>query len=770
MRFDYQLEIPKIQLAMKTIAFFTTDLTMACIILLATLVIPQKTAAQNNTNNQLITHEINTSKGKITVNLPAKIYAGDVISGTVNSKPVGNNEKKQQTNAKIIEGYVLDAEKNKSNVSEGYAKFQIPDGLLSDDFIVYLKDAAGKQLGKINIPVSGKAPYKFAEEAIGNIPPHIPAIIESGNPTSLTGSFDGDLITSNVQIGGIHSDVLAESPREIIFQSPENISGLQDISITEQDCTFRNQVRMVDLQLSASKTVLQKGEQTNIQMMVSGLENLATNVSLKIDNLTPAILNIEGGNHQEIDISPEQVNDRGVWEGTVKGRSILKGDFYVTVKVEPPVEPVILPVFPAGKIPFNPLPEFIWESVNVPENASFELIIREVLTEQAKTETKIIDKYISVQSPFTLPENAPPPEPGKNYMWQVQSTFPGGTVSSPEISWVFGPVEPEDIPPGPGDPCEDPKYVENEENECADIVRYVYEVPLNSVNEDFNTFKYDWQEYFRMLTQTMVQFDLQLSMIKYWIDAGDEIDKQAQDVQKLAGLIKKGIGHGATAFKKGGEEAMKEMARGFTEDKVKEFEQHAANQVSSTLGALYDLEDLAIRRIGLGIAKGLTGVYPDKMADHYRRQLQITTTELSAWVSHRVNYNSGARHPTLQEGIDDMCDMLNQLDQIEKDFKKAVEEAGFICIECEIPEHLLEMMEKLRQDIETHIRMFGDTIDQIRQRLVEARGIANNKKAYEDIARLGSFQNNSAKQTREINRVLEESTTEFQNALNTREQ
>ena len=100
----------------------------------------------------------------------------------------------------------------------------------------------------------------------------------------------------------------------------------------------------------------------------------------------------------------------------------------------------------------------------------------------------------------------------------------------------------------------------------------------------------------------------------------------------------------------------------------------------------------------------------------------------------------------------------------------SVEEAGFICIECEIPEDLKEEMEKLRQDIETHIRMFGDTIDQIRQRLVEARGIANNKKAYEDIARLGSFQANSAKQTREINRVLRDSKTEFEEALNTRKQ
>ena len=72
---------------------------------------------------------------------------------------------------------------------------------------------------------------------------------------------------------------------------------------------------------------------------------------------------------------------------------------------------------------------------------------------------------------------------------------------------------------------------------------------------------------------------------------------------------------------------MKEMGREFAEDKVKEFEQSAVNSISKTAGALYDLEDLAIRRIGLGIAKGLTGVYPDKQADAFRRQLQISTTK-----------------------------------------------------------------------------------------------------------------------------------------------
>ena len=34
--------------------------------------------------------------------------------------------------------------------------------------------------------------------------------------------------------------------------------------------------------------------------------------------------------------------------------------------------------------------------------------------------------------------------------------------------------------------------VKKEEAECADIIRYEFEVPLNDINETFNTFKYDW--------------------------------------------------------------------------------------------------------------------------------------------------------------------------------------------------------------------------------------------------------------------------------------
>ncbi|MBT6765776.1 MAG: hypothetical protein HOA90_14715, partial [Prolixibacteraceae bacterium] len=463
--------------------------------------------------------------------------------------------------------------------------------------------------------------------------------------------------------------------------------------------------------------------------------------------------------------------DNGTWSGTLSGQSVRAGDFSIQVQIEQAPQNFIIPVYPTGEIPNVQPIEFLWDPINLHENSNFDLIIsKQNLVAGHPLETVQLQTITGInQNSYPFPDELPPISPGETYVWQVQANDPSGMISSPSLSWVFGPEEPMEFPPGPGDPCEDPKYVENEEKQCADIVDEKVNKPFHIGPElDFDNFKDDWQEYFRMLSQTMLQFDLHLSMIKYWIGEGDKIDKQAQQVQKLAGLIKNGIGKGVKAFKKGGEEVMKDMAQEYAEDKVKEFEQYAVGQVSETLGALYDLEDMAIRQIGLGIAKGITGVYPDKMADHFRRKLQINTTELSEWVSNSRNRNAFGAHPTLQNGIEDMCDILNQLDKIEEDFEKAVEAAGFICIECEIPDWLKDEIEKLRQDIETHIRMFGDTIDQIRQRLVEARGIANNKKAYEDIARLGSFQANSARQTREINYVLKESKAEFEEALSHR--
>lgn len=729
--------------------------------------ISQITAQTNRENEvKLNRQEINTPNGKITIFLPANIVNGDVISGTVVSEPKGNTTTKQQQNSKIIKGYVYEIGENKNAPVDDKIKFTIPDDINSEFLDIFLRDQKGKIVSTIEIPVAKNAPFNFPLNAMEKFSPIIPEYIESGVPTSIAGYFDGDFSTSAIQIADKNVDVLAESPREIIFNPPENISGIENITIEEQGLIFEEQIRIIDLQLSAAKTQLKTGEQTSIQMVVSGLIDIDSDLKLFVNNLTPSVLLIEGGNFQELIISPENVNDQGVWTGAISGNSIRTGDFSVQVKVEQPQQQFIVPVYPAGKIETQEHVEFIWNPINIPENVNYKLLI----SVKSPGETNLILEVEGInQSPFILPNELPELNPGEVFIWQIQ-TEPGSGpgVSSPTLSWEYGPVAPQDNRPGEGgDPCEDPKYVENEEKQCAEIVDEMVNKPFHTGPElDFDSFKDDWQEYFRQLSQTILQFDLQLSMIKYWIGAGDEIDQQAQDVQKLAGIIKNGIGKSAKAIKEGSEEALKEMA----EDKVKEFQQYAVGQVSETLGALYDLEDLAIRRIGLGIAKGITGVYPDKMADHYRRQLQITTTSLSEWIANSRNRNTFGAHPTLQDGIEEMCDFLNQLDQIEEDFEKAVEAAGFICIECEIPDDLKEEMEKLRQDIEAHIRMFGDTIDQIRQRLVEARSIANNKKAYEDIARLGSFQANSAKQTSEINKVLTESRANFEDALKTRKQ
>ena len=51
---------------------------------------------------------------------------------------------------------------------------------------------------------------------------------------------------------------------------------------------------------------------------------------------------------------------------------------------------------------------------------------------------------------------------------------------------------------------------------------------------------------------------------------------------------------------------------------------------------------------------------------------------------------------------------------------------------------------------------------------MEARAVIRNKDAYEDVSRLGSAQGNIKQWTEEIDRVMDDSMSQFQEALNTR--
>jgi len=714
--------------------------------------------------------DFSTAKGTISLFFPEEISKGESFSSVVKILPAGNSPQQIKQNTEFLSRCSLHFGGQHLHLSGNHIQIAVPEQLSISSLDINLTDQTGKNISRISLPIHEKPTFSFPENALDKFSAVIPEYVENGLPSVIVGPFDGDIRTSKIVIAGKEAEILAETERNIYYKTDNIEPGLNDIRIEEQGRFFESQVRIIGMELSASRTNLRTGEQTTIQVNLTGLENIGDPLPLYVENLTPMILNLEGGNRQSIMIAPEMVSEKGAWNRTMIGQSLKSGDFSIQAKIDQPPPMLILPTYPIGETDIKTPLIFEWQSINLSQPCDFDLLIYRHKKEDGSPEIWRRFKRIKTYT-YSFDEKTSDIDQQNFFSWQVIGNTHKGLLYSPVMNYWFGPVEPAVNPDPPGDPCKDPDFVEKEKSDCQWIIDMEFREPLGDAKNDFNDFRTEWKEHFRDLSRTMTNFEMQISMAKYWIGEGDKIDAEAQKVQKLANILKGGVGKGITAYKEGGEEALKEVAVDFTQDRIKDMQQYAVSRVSETLGALYDLEDLAIRQIGLGIAKGITGVYPDRMADQHRRQMEIAAADLSTWIALSRNRNIAfGEHPTLQEGITEMCGFLDQLDQIESDFGKAVAEAGFICIKCDLPADLREEMEKLRLEIETHIRVFGDTIDRIRQRLVEAMAISNNKKAYEDIARLGSFQANSEKQTNEIKHVLAESGQQFNEAIKTRKQ
>jgi len=724
--------------------------------------------------NQLLQKSFKTTRGTVICNLPGEIVKGDRVWMTVTAEAFGNSAKKMEQNAHFLASCRVKIGDNVFDLSEGGAQFILPDQAGISSIHLELTDLEGKMLGKANIPFSDIPSFTLPAHS-GQIHPVVPQVAEKGFPGRMAGNFDGDASTTYLMIGDQEAEIIAESPRECWFRTPGELSGIQKYSLWERDQLFLGEIRLIDLALTASRTNLRKGEKTTIFIAVSGLDKQVQPVNLKIENLTPGILELEDGAIQNLEILPSSIPESGIWQKTLSGQSLTTGEFVVQVQIVPPPPAFIMPVSPLGTIPPDETLVFNWQVFNLPGTSSFSLsLYKGNIPPELLPGSQPFSRYNGISGTSFTPGEKIPVPPKEQITWQVTATTPGGIIRGVPgiIQLTEEPGQPKDTIPDDKvpdkDPCKDPWYVAMEEEQCQEIINEVVKPGIDGVRDQLKSFHSKWKNHFRDLSMDMSTFDMRLGMLEFWMGTGKEIEEQAEKVQEFANLIGDGVDKGITAFKEGGEEALKEVVKGVIEDKVMEAEQNAASRLSENLGVLYDLKDIAVRNIGLGIAKGLTGIYPDQKADFYRRALEISITDLSSWISHSAAWRRSNTQPTLQEGIGELNGMLNQLGQIEKDFNKAVSEAGFRCISCKIPADMMKEINKLRMEMEETMRKFGDTIDRITQRLNEALAVVNNKRAYEDVARLGYYQGHSAKKTREIKRVLSDCRNELQEARSVR--
>lgn len=266
---------------------------------------------------------LNAARGKIRISLPSDMEAGDTISGTVIVEPAGKTEREKQKNADELNGYVIEVNTKHWPVSGGVMRFVIPPTLARPPDII-LRDAKGNKVDSAPLPVA-PAPKTTTTPSFV-----IPQLGQSGDPISITGPFDGDSSNTKVQVGGAPAKIVAESPRNVIIETPGTVVGPSKIAVDENGQQSTGNFRALKIDLTAPKTSLLRGESTELHVEVQGLEGITEPVPVQLQNQTPSNINLTGGNTQNIVIQPSQVTPGGTFNWSTNITGVSSGGFTIT--------------------------------------------------------------------------------------------------------------------------------------------------------------------------------------------------------------------------------------------------------------------------------------------------------------------------------------------------------------------------------------------------------------------------------------------------------
>ena len=305
------------------------------------LLVPASITWAQNISSQkgLTTALFTTAQGNIKVYLPDDIKPGDVISGRIIVEPLGKNEKQVERNLSELKKYSININSEKFPVDNTGKPIQ---------FVVHsdrpntgqleLINASGVKTAQLSIPAAPKSNRKPASDEC-----MVPTHALTGSPLRITGPFDGNSSNTSCNLGNKPMVILAESPGQCILFYPADGGGVQKLEIKEsgkQPCL--SPVSGVNMNVSAGKLNLQKGENTYIDVSITGLQNLPDTALLTLTNITSGIVIMQPSNIIAIPLSPDSVGS-GVFNRRFEIQSIRTGGFTVIVNLDLPEVQAIWP-------------------------------------------------------------------------------------------------------------------------------------------------------------------------------------------------------------------------------------------------------------------------------------------------------------------------------------------------------------------------------------------------------------------------------------------
>jgi hypothetical protein len=257
---------------------------------------------------------------------------GDTISGVVLAEPTGTTPQEQQENLGTLSGLVVELEGQRTQVAARQYEWTVPAALRAGRAQLLLRHPDGRILLQVPVPVDPQPPLPGG--AATDI--ELPADLQVGRPAIIRGRSDGKLRGKTVDVGGTPADLLATSPRQVVFRLAQATFGQLPIRFIDNGRMTEGMTRAIGVRLSATNTQLLKGQRATLTTTVAGLGGITEPAILMFRNLSPSTVRIEG-NAPRITIQPRDVRADGTYVETRRLTGIQAGGFQILASVSRPV-------------------------------------------------------------------------------------------------------------------------------------------------------------------------------------------------------------------------------------------------------------------------------------------------------------------------------------------------------------------------------------------------------------------------------------------------
>ncbi len=257
-------------------------------------------------------------EGNVYLNLPDDLAAGDAVSGTLVAEPAGRGPAEIAANRERLLRCAVRMADSRAPVAAGILRAKLPSD--SREVSSELLDENGRAAASIRVPLADARAISRPASL------RLPTRVLAGNRARIAGSFGGDLSATSVRVGSQPARIVAESPRQCIFESPASPAGRTTIEVREGRAACRGPLRNIVLKITSPKTDLLRGEHTTMTVELDGLEGLEAPLTLTLANRTPAVVSMEMGEEQTLPVEPGEVAG-GAWSATRGLTGIQRGDF-----------------------------------------------------------------------------------------------------------------------------------------------------------------------------------------------------------------------------------------------------------------------------------------------------------------------------------------------------------------------------------------------------------------------------------------------------------